>query len=71
MIRGADLASDVCLDSAQQNALAADACKQLLEEEGCGGLAVRSGDSAELKFALGVAEDCSAPFGQCAASMLD
>ena len=71
MIGGSDLAGDVGLDGAQQNALAADAGEKLFEEKrGCR-LAVGSGNTAEFEAALGMAEDCGAHLGESAAAVLD
>ncbi len=45
--------------------------EQLFEEEGRCRFAVGPGDGTELQLALGMAEDCSAHLGECAAAVLD
>src|SRR5580698_1197337 len=70
VISWANLAGDVCLDGAEQNAFAADAGEKLFEEEGCRRLAVGSGDGTEFELTFRVAEDCSAHLSERPAATL-
>jgi hypothetical protein len=68
---GTNLAADVVLDGAEQDAGAVDAAQKRFEQEGCCRLAVGAGDAGEGKVALGMAKDCGACEGEGAAAALD